>query len=180
MRITRVHRPSPGRKNLRVGVVRSGSHHSADSTHRLALHARPFCATPLRCSTPPKRQTSTASNPDAHALCYTPTGHALLSAARRFVRSTQNIRSDSRGQSPNALAAHFQSAALQAACQITSIQQCLLLRARGARPLQGHGGRAPRHEKNNAFPYILEGFGRKPMNYQRPGAPPVGAPSPPG
>ena len=91
MRITRVHRPSPGRKNLRVGVVRSGSHHSADSTHRLALHARPFCATPLRCSTPPKRQTSTASNPDAHALCYTPTGHVLLSAARRFVRSTQNI-----------------------------------------------------------------------------------------
>ena len=108
--------PPPGRKNLDVGVVRSGSHHSADSTHRLALHARPFCATPLRCSTPPKRQTSTASNPDAHALCYTPTGHALLSAARRFVRSTQNIRSDSRGQSPNALAAHFQSAALHAAC----------------------------------------------------------------
>ena len=39
------------------------------------------------------------------------------------------------------------SAALQAACQITSIQQCLLLRARGARPLQGHGGRGRRHEK---------------------------------
>ena len=141
-------------------------------TDRLALHARPFCATPLRCSTPPKRRTSAASNPDAHALCYTPTGHALLSAARRFVRSTQNIRSDSRGQSPNALAAHFQSAALPAACQITSHQQCLLLllRARGARPLQGHGDRPRRHEKNNAFPYILEGFGRKPTNYQRAGA----------
>ena len=68
------------------------------------------------------------------------------------------------------LTAHFQSAALLAACQIISIQQCLLLRARGARPLQGHGGRARRHEKNIAFPYILEGFGRKPMNYQRAGA----------
>ena len=29
---------------------------------------------------------------DAHALCFSPMGHALLSTARRFVRSTQNLR----------------------------------------------------------------------------------------
>ena len=33
---------------------------------------------------------------NAHALCFSHTGHAPLSAARRFVRSTQNIGSYSR------------------------------------------------------------------------------------
>ena len=48
-----------------------------------------------------------------------PTGHALLCAARRFVRSTQNIGARLLDSSARALAAHSQSAALLAACHIS-------------------------------------------------------------
>ena len=63
-------------------------------------------------------------------------------------------------------------AALQAACQIGKMLLCILCilqRARGARPPQAPGDPPWRHDKNNAFAYILEGFGRKPSNYQRAG-----------
>ena len=45
----------------------------------------------------------------------------------------------------------------------------LLPRARGARPPQGPGDPPWEPVKNNVFPCILEGFGRKPSNYQRAG-----------
>ncbi len=41
--------PPPGRKNLDVGVVRSGSHHSADSTHT-RTHTRVQCMRVHACS----------------------------------------------------------------------------------------------------------------------------------
>ena len=43
--------PPPGRKNLDVGVVRSGSHHSADSTHtRTHTHRRVQCMLAVHAS----------------------------------------------------------------------------------------------------------------------------------
>ena len=49
-------------------------------TQRSDLHPHPCGTTDVR-----------HDELDAHALCFSPTGHALLSAARRFVRSTQNF-----------------------------------------------------------------------------------------
>ncbi len=80
-------------------------------------------------------------------------------AARRFVRSTQNkIRRAASGVSDrqNAAALHSMHSMLNAA------------RARRTSP-QDPGDPPSRHVKNNVFPSILEGFGRKPSNYQRAG-----------
>ena len=110
---------------------------------------------------------------NAHALCFSHPGHALLSAARRFVRSTQNIEAIAAQ-----LSARRTSGSLpirRAASGVSDRQSAAAMhsmhsaaRARRTSP-QAPGDPPWRHVKNNAFPCILKGFGRKPSNYQRPG-----------